>query len=336
MNLSKEDINQINYSITLSSFIEKLYEQLYNLEIDGKKETKEYNRLIGILKLQTDLEKKYYEKINLDYQKAKSWYGYLLVTHIKTNNISEIDSIINQDYSKRHIKRVLNNLLDIILSNPKNLIEKIPEDVYKSIEQLDIEDVETILSNSLDKSVSIERNLEKDVYNTFLCILEEFINNSSFNSIKNELLKVKYNLSFIYTRIEQNLLNNNFTIFDDVYSESKLTADIKEVEKDYYLLIKDKFCNNICLQELSSIVNISDIDYQENKIVIISILKQCFIRASMAYMSEFAIEKIIEDFYRYSAPHIKNDISLSIVNDCFNKSKKDKTKIKIISLYQNF
>ena len=57
MNLNKEDINKIDYLLTISGFIEKIYEQLYNLDITGKKETKEYDRLIGIIKFQSELEK---------------------------------------------------------------------------------------------------------------------------------------------------------------------------------------------------------------------------------------------------------------------------------------
>ena len=121
--------------------------------------------------------------------------------------------------------------------------------------------------------------------------------------------------------------------------ESKLISEIKGVPSDFYSITKYKLCSGICLPRLSSIIEICDKDYGLNKNIVKSILEQCFIRASMVYMSDYEVYQIIEDFYRYTVPfikskqNIKNDISLSIVKDCFNKKKEDKNKIKIVSLY---
>lgn len=61
--LDKKDYNQIENLIRIGSSIETLYKKMCNLEIEEKKDTDEYKKILDYLKIALEVESKQYANI---------------------------------------------------------------------------------------------------------------------------------------------------------------------------------------------------------------------------------------------------------------------------------
>ena len=95
------------------------------------------------------------------------------------------------------------------------------------------------------------------------------------------------------------MIDNNFTINEDLYLGSKLVADLCDIEKDVYNYMKDDYCEKISSKQILDFLDMSDLDYNDKVKSISSILRMSYIRACLLMMSDDKIYEVNSNFHEY-------------------------------------
>ena len=259
--------------ITLSSKILKIYDKLYNLEINNNKENLEYQKNLSYLNLLIEIEDEIYP--NITDEDIETYINLIKNTNIKTT-LSDFNVIIDSKNETYLLKRILNRLK---LETKSRLITKFQ------------------LSNNQDKANQLLLNqlIYEDILNAFIFETNLAIFNTNKEEYKLALNMIKYIVSFLNKNIE-NKLKNNFNIPDKYYLISNIAANQYYIdEKDYKKLIQHHYLEYINKE----IIKIGKIDiynssysYEEYK----GILQKNLIKAYLSLDGEnILLKKKIHD-----------------------------------------
>lgn len=284
-----------------------------NLELDDNKDSDEYKKNLDYLTIALDIEKKLYETI--DNRTMIELVTLLLNDKLSSNFCGNVDSIINENYNNKIIRRVLNKLNEGIdynndtYFNVDDQVENFNENIFMPIPDLPKE------NNSISPSILVAE-FESIIYQ---CILDIIIEQEKHDI--NDFIKSKYNMTFINNFLETLLVNNNFNIPEnETYinnNEKEYTFDIvehiNEKKKNYY--------TDIAYNYLLELNNFSDDDYRDkikyNKTVILLNL--------INYIMQELDENEINDLklkYKYNIKYKDdNNISKDCINALFKRDK---------------
>lgn len=109
--LSLDDYKNINSLIKITKKIYSLYQRLYKLDIEDKKDTKEYKDIIEQISILKKEEKKLYD---LDFSKYEEYLSFISNELSSNVNAKTIENIINLDYNNLHFQRILITLFNKI------------------------------------------------------------------------------------------------------------------------------------------------------------------------------------------------------------------------------
>lgn len=336
--LNTNDFELINKLIKLTSSIDTLYKKMYELEINDKKQTEEYQKTLDSLSGYLDLEKRLYDNSNLDFSKCIAIVKFIINKKMPDEILNDVESIMQQDYNNRILRRMLNIFSNKILENYETIKEMLPKEIINFMEQIEIPDSDKVLSQTIYSSIELEKAFEKDMLNGFLVFLQEFIEGNDYKNYKNDLICAKYNTAFITKSIENDLINNNFDISKNFYINSRLVADLTKMDLELYNMLKNSYGLKESNKQISEILKIGDMDYSELKKVITSIFRQCLLRVNLLLMNDEFIENVNNDFYEYIKDgkyldrHSDDRISKQLIINCFNSVETDKNKPFILSL----
>ncbi len=321
--LGKNDFDQINDLINVTMIVSRLYDDLCNLEIEGKKDTEQYSKFFNCLDVALNTEKNQYDKCNLTFPKTVSIINYLLFEKFRSRAQNDIEYVVNLDYKEKVLKRILNMLVSIIAPTKSNIKEILTTTDSKL--------------NAFYSAIEIDKALEKDILNNYIYILSEKSLKENSLSIKKNLIVSKYLVAFINQDIERNLISSNFESLDTMYISAKFLSDYIKIEKDKYDEIKKSYGMKLVEYQILRLLNIGDIDY-DDVIKSSSILSQCMIRSIFLLLDEESLENLNYDFNKlieskeYWNRHSKDEMGRQLVVNCFRSIKKDRSKVKIISL----
>lgn len=278
------------------------------------------NELIKIRSIEDNMYKKY----NLTIDKCEIWIRYLLKTKFnKDSNLESEDlyeNIIDQNYNNKSVIRVLKRLEYI-----KNVI------FVKLFMDFNISNNKT--NYIFDK---VKNSIEYDVLNCYLYFLQEYIDKEKNMTIKNQLIKTKYNIIFTNKVIFYNLISNGFMAPNDLYITSDFWANLLQFIDEVYYPVKN--AKGIVLWGYAgTLVEMPDSDYNDLSKRFTSILKQCFLKSAFMIMDEDTIAQSNDKFHElidskeFIVKYPNNSISINSVIDCFNSMKKNKTKAYTLS-----
>lgn len=336
-NLTKTDYDEINNLIKLTRLIDDLYFKLYELEIENKKETEEYKKLIGYLNILLEKESNKYKECNLKVSKCVGWVNYLLDDKLPPSVQLDFETILNQDYSHRTIKRILNRLLNIIESS-KIYNETISNDLKNDIGKRGIKLPKEAIDHSVTSSVRIRKSLESDIHNLYLSLLEEKINDGVYKSIKNDLINSKYNFSFMNKDIELGMIANNFKTSSTLYIGSKMISQLQYIDESLYNFFKDSYGIKMLMEQIVELLKIEDADYNNRKKLTTSILRQNLINAILLTISNEIINDIKREYKViiakefYTLNPTSNDMSKGLINYYLENAVNEKNKLNVLSL----
>lgn len=294
MNLTKDDITFLNELLEISKKILKLYNNLYKLEINNKLTSLDYQKQITYLTICKEIEDELYKQI--DYTKISDYIEYADRGNL-FKSFSDYDLILDDFNDLLFAKRVYNRLQDLNTSilvsiYQKELLNKIDEPPF-------------------DHSIFITTSIHDDIEN----LLSYLTLNYDNQIYKNELIKIKYLISFLNSRIELTNLNNLFINQDKLFLQSRLVCDnLNFHDKSYRRLLKIYYLKYIKLhiKELDTI-----------NIELRNIILECLIN-SYSFLSQ---EKLNLDI-KYNLNEINTSngiISLRceklVLNDEVNKRK---------------
>ena len=339
--LQIEDIKLIEELIKTTTSIETLYGKMYELEISQRKDSEEFKKIVDYLKIALDVENQMYKDCCLSYSKCVALVDYIFQEKLPSKYMDDVDSIMTQSYDHKVIKRILNVLIDKIISDCEGMKEMLPRDLLDLIEQLGIPNHEAMISQTIYSGVELQKAFEKDTINGFLALLQEEIEKEKNDYYRNSLIGSKYFTSFINKDVEEGLIKNNFEIPRTCYLNSRFVAELTQTDLELYFFLKNTYGVKESVRHILEVLEIKDEDYDNPQKAISSILRQCLIRAIFLLMSDDVISDVNYEFHEfienkeYIKEHLKDHISEEAVIKCFKAVSNDRSKSYVLSLGDN-
>ena len=334
--ISKQDIELLEKIKNVTSSIESLYKKMYELEISGKQESEEFNTILGYLRIVLETENKMYQDASLTTQKSAALADYILDS-LPDDFLNDNESIVNRDYSNRTLRRILNTFISKVISDYDGVKQMLPEELTEIISLLGMPNPDEVLSKSVYGGIELRKAFEKDILNGFLIFLKGFINKKGYESFKDSLIGCKYNTIFVNKSLEDDLLQSKFELSETIYMNSRLAADITQTDLEVYEALKDTHGADEAVCQISELLVMSDEDFEKNENIIVSVLRQCFMRSAFLLMGDEAIANINYQFHefiedkKYLDKHPDDQTGPNVVIKCFKAVKSDRSKANIIS-----
>lgn len=287
--------------VRLYSEINIIYIELHKLDISGNKDCDKFNMLVSLLKRDIGLEKKLFNKLNVnenfDYDKL---YSILRKSTDRPFDVRAEDYVTGNDF-------------DILL------YDELDKDIYGDI-------VNDIKYSKLYSACS------KNMFLVYLSFLQEYAESNSFGYLRDRILNYKYYNSFINHDIEGILIETSFNVDRINYINLDFMVDILKL-KDSDKVILD-CCIDTIRTTISQLLSIDDNDYMDDNKMVVSINNQCMLRASLIILNERDYNNIktsiMNEFDGLCTSY--NKISASIIRTIFNDRTKDKSRVRKISL----
>lgn len=332
--LTQSDYEQINKIIKITSSIDTLYKKLYDLETNNQKDCNEYQTILGYLDISLEVEKNYYDHIN--YNKFKSIINYLLEERMPCDPKSDMEAIILQDDFNRVIRRIISILNSKILNNNNELQKIVPNELLEMFQFLGFPITEELILKSIKNSVIMRQALKKETLNKFLVFLKDASEDMKYVTFRNELLKAKYDIVFVNKEIETEMLISNFNVMNFIF-DSEITADRLKIDDDLYNILKSEYGVEVSTHQLLQLLELSDIDYNNEKNMIVSILRQAYMRSGFLLLEDnelsdinYVFHELIEES-EYLKEHKEDKISTSLIIQSFKNIEEDRKKYNISS-----
>lgn len=238
--LNNNEKNVLNKLYNITNSIKDLYFKLITLELNGKKNSEDYRKILDYLSMTRELEKKYMYEID-DCNKYLSYFEKNMY------GVNEMNAITEGNYLYLKEFRIIGNLLIYRDENNKN---------------------ETILNEAI----------LKDIMLMFIKNLDMCIKKTTNKFLKEKLIYTIYSLIYSNKNIETDLLYYNFNFELDNISKSNyiaylLNVDNKKYNKKFMWHILN-FTNNAMKYITKNTYNFDE----ENQIILFlkeNIIKSC-------------------------------------------------------------
>lgn len=188
-------------------------------------------------------------------------------------------------------------------------------------EQEDMENDEPTEFNDLDLCKNI---IVEDILNISLKILQEYINDSAYQNIKDKLLNFKYRLAFIFDSIFDKLLLNNFKIHDDVYLKIGMSNAFLQLSDNVKEELFDETVEDIIKEQLETMMGIYEAATYDNATLIIS---HAIIRSAIIFGSDIIINRYKDILENYC---INDEDVYKLIDNAFNNLNNDRNIPKFI------
>lgn len=329
-----KDLKNITKTVNV---VDAFYRKLYTLEIEGNKDSDEYNNTLEALRVTLRGLQGQFRAANLDYQRCISWINYLTIT-VPKNYSSDIESVVIQDYDDRVVRRISKTLGDMVNNDPKAYRVRFPQEVVELADLFNLSSEDSIVISTLNDMASLNFSVERDIYAIYLGILNEYINDDAHKVFRDRLIASKYYCSFVNENNEKEMLENKFDISGPLYLKSRAVADIIKCDGASYQELNNDVSFMIGIDQIVGILEITDLDYGDPVKATSSILRQALLRTTLILMDDSNIEEAQTLFTNtiksreYNISHPTNKISREIIKECFANICKDKEKPAVLSI----
>lgn len=339
MKLAVKDYLIIKKLLITSKRIRTCYDKLTDLEIYGNKENDKYTKLIFEIEKLSAEENSIYKYIFSDMNICED-IAYYLLSKTKIDLENNLGAIIDNDYGKFEIRRILNRLNDEFVLVTENNINKDKEKEEEEQNEYDEDSMEKIIKDAKfdalkfenDKEM-IEQFIEKDKLNYFLCFLEKEIDNQKDDLIKASLIRAKYNVSYIYRDIEKISLSNMFTSDDFSFQNAVAIMHSHNIPLNFYQLVEEQFVLSSFYSFIACLYQMKDSEYSHRDNLVSSILMQTMIKAWATNVPKYIIESAmdVEELFPEDEVLI-NTISQKLIIKALKESLDKKPNQKVISI----
>ena len=308
--------------VKIEDSISSLYQKMYELELEHKKETLEYQTLLDYLVIALDVEERKYNDLFTDGNEALDF-----VVSFDSKKGIGLEEIIKGKTDNKVLIRIYNTLTDSVITNNKSVRKILFEDTEENYAKL-----EEMLIKLFTTEMQFQLALNKDGYMLFLALLEIYLNNPDYAEYREDLLKVKYNIIFLNKNIEHSFLDNDFTMPKPDLS-SKLYASLVGVSGEGYEKIKNNIYSEIAAYQLALMLFNEKENYEDKKE---NILRSIWLRSLFLTLDNEVIDILNESVHDLieSDEYINNDTirkNEDEVISCFKRIKLDRQKVKVYS-----
>lgn len=308
--------------LKIEDSISSLYQKMYKLELEHKKETLEYQTLLDYLAIALEVEERKYNDLFTDGNEILDF-----VISFDSKKGIGLEEIIQDKTDNKVLIRIYNTLTDSVITNNKSVRKILFEDTKEKYAKL-----EEMLIKLFTTEMQFQLALNKDGYMLFLALLEIYLNNPDYAEYREDLLKVKYNIIFLNKNIEHSFLDNDFTMPKPDLS-SKLYANLVGISSENYEAIKNNIYSEIAAYQLALMLFNEKENYEDKKE---NILRSIWLRSLFLTLDNEVIDILNESVHDLieSDEYINNDTirkNEDEVISCFKKIKLDRQKVKVYS-----
>ena len=289
-----EEILKVYYQIN------SIYNNLYKLEYDDKKDSVEFIELLDVLKILILQEKDLFDKL---YSQFDDLYEYQVF-----------------DNGDPFVKR-LNDFMNFYEAlncriNDNDSKEEMDDKIYNM------------------KCGKLYKSCSRNIFLVYLSFLQEYIDDSNYSYMKDKILAFKYYNGFINHDVEGSLVDFNCDINKVNYVNVYLIAESLGIDINMCdNVIIDCFKDTIEVT-VSQILSMNDIDYNDVNKYAMVINNQAMLRAGLALLGQYDFDKnrqwLLDIISRLSTND--NQISVSLVNSIIGGITKDSTRVMKISM----
>ena len=317
LNLTHEDYQNLENLFKITKDIKDVYTYLTKLESNNEKNSENFS--LGVKKLQNllILEDKIYDVISEDINVVSDMLYYILnndVYSIENVFLSIKDSEEDELIKDRIIYR-LNYLVSTMEISDEDMEEFVNSTLEEAGEEIEDEDYEELseeeieyYSNLSEEEVNegeqklifetkLKYLLFKDVVNTTLRILNDYLKDSKMDEIKDILSRIKYDMSFAFVNVEDDLIKENFVIPDNLFISSKLYSDLNKGDIDEYNDLKSSIAGNILFTLIEPLLDLMEANFQESECYAEGIIIEIMVRASLLFAGDVVTHLFHEELF---------------------------------------
>jgi len=285
--------------------INNIYLELYKLELNGNIDNSIYLELVDLIKEKIDEEKELFKDL------CES------IDDLEYENLCNLDNETVNPFAKRIVDYMrFNNVLNMEINE---------------YDDEEIRDKKNDVINYGKLYIVCNRNL----FLIYLSFLQESIDLENCFDIKRGLLNYKYHNSFINHDVENELILNNFKIDRVNYVNLYFISRMFKLQQDIVdKIIIDCFYDTVIITIINLLL-VTDMEYESNiDRKIVSINNQCMLRAVLTLFNEKDFSKIQDNVYNIINNLVddNNKISYNIIISILNDRKKDKSRVRKLSL----
>ena len=326
--LEKEDYVLLDSLIRISDSIGKIYQNLFQLEISGKKNSSEYIKYLDYLSIAREVEQKMYDKNDMNALKCCELLKYILSQEMM-DNISDDQSLIKANYREGKVRRVYNILNGRMVDDTKGMVY-----LMRKYNETDFTIPQEVVEINYKGKV-IERIIDKERNMLFLGIL---LHNIPENLIKrtSDLVNLKYYLAFINIDVEQELMLSSFKVDEKVPLLSNVIADCYGMKQTEYYTLQNIYGFSHSLQQVNHLLTFDDLHYLSSECQYQSYIYSSLLRSYMTFLSDISVlelNKKFNDILNSKAKEkIKHYISERIIKRCFYNIYIDRNNQMVLKL----
>lgn len=324
---STKDFELLKKLLKVTKNIKLVYNDLYNLEVNNKKNSDEYRELVKTLKYHIKKEEEYYSLIS---DKIESMYSYMdCLFPNGCNEFEEEIEFLKYDKESDILRMRLSNKINELINN-----YSFEDDFYDSEEEVYENEEELIdYEKEYQKGVLIENIIKDDIYSSILVILNKYINNDKYSFVVNKLIKFKYNYSYMHKNAEKSMLDNNFEINNDLYIKSILITEMQGKNiNDTYDVLTD-YIKDIYEMQLRDLVYLirdeNNIDIKNEQVVLTTML----LRSLCLFMTKREVNNFKSTInLELLLSMLDNTKVIHIIEEMISERDKDMEIPKVLSL----
>jgi len=252
-------LSQIEGYLKTTESISNIYQNLIKLEINGQKETADYQTWLKHLSCALEVQETYIKRLE---QSTKGKTAFL---DIVSSNVSPLlDDSENIILDKNNLPLDRRLYLHSIVHT--YFLEHFTYNISPYIFLAGISGLKKISKEKEDLGINkdIVFAFSNEIISNFLKRMEEEMASTCDKDLRDRLIKIKYNIAFLYPELETKLLQNRFKASEIPFIESKEICNILNIDSATSLSLKKMFITPLGLVQTKK-MNINDKDYQHDK-----------------------------------------------------------------------
>lgn len=342
--IDKNDLDLVEKFEKAAEEVEKIYEKLFSLELEGKTNSKEYKNLLGNLRKTVAAERALYQTSDLDFARADAIAHFILSNRAPEDFKKDLPSIVRQEYDGRIERRILGTLVRKNEADSAGLAQHLPEEIKEVFTMMgamfgmDEDTNARKIQESILHCNTVTDAVQNDTYSGFLTVLREFINDPKYAKFREPLLRSKYFSAYINSTVEDSLLDNGFEIPDTFYSSAVLASNVTGTPEFLLDLVKDRYGFPLAVESIGDLLLTSDRKLSDYREATTAILRQCVLRSVLMFLSKGAIDKLKRDYQElvdedddYKRMYPNGQKSEELIKDCFDAIDRDRLKQATLS-----
>ena len=308
-----DDLYLTEELIKVSSSIAKLFDMLCDLEINGKKDTIEYQKTLDYLKIALSVEEDIYKNNNLNSERCNEIIDFIIMSMLTGKMINDFDAVSTSKFDNSAIRRIINILNKKNIMDYAGISKIITASEYEDRYVKDLQDI--MFVNNLMRSYLLD-----DLVNAIMCFNDEEIKKEENDNYRDSLIKAKYFLSSIYKELDDSLLNQKFESCEKILDNTRIMAYITGLNNDNLIEIKREYLSKLAIKQIYMMLSTKNKDSL--------LIRKSILRACLMLMNDDILYDVNDFFTRIinASDNVYDENNVGLIKNCFINAHSDMNK----------